>query len=348
MRINIQSLHQRITIGFSFLILSIFVFPAFAETRIAGEYSNEKLLVKVAPDTTSKDADKYAGEIVMGKRRYPFKATLQDKKLTGKFVDKDKDEFEFYATLDGTRLTFVTDNTTYKLQARDTGIKIGGAALQGTGNPFEGIFKDDKISIEISLDHSSPGAFAGTITHGNEKYTLKADRIDGILKGKFNVGADNFSFTAEMKDAVLVFKTGDDTYYLKRPLMITAGSRAVAIPVQKPKSNKPVVSENPNDVPAEESKVIGIGVQMRVMSTGDWLVTGVVPESSAARAGILANDIIFSVDGKAIHRVENPSELIRGESGTKVRVVVERIAENGVLEHAEYTLTRSLLKGQGN
>ena len=335
-------------IAFCALLMLACSSGAIADPPVASEYSNARLTMKIAPDDSAKELNKYTGDIRLGDQTFPFKATLENKTLRGAFSDKERDEFPFVGTLEGTNLIFVTGGTTYKLEARKQAGNLPDSPLHGPGYPYEGIFKDEKITVDLSMDTSVPGGgFIGKIINGKEVYTIAADRFDGILKGKFKVAnGDVFAFTAEMKDAVLELKTGDTTYFLKRPLKIANPLLADVKPTTTTRPVRPLNNTTVENA-VQEPIYIGIGVQIRYTSSGDWLITGIVPESPAANADIRVNDMLISVNGKAIHRVENPGELLRGNIGSSIKIGIERVLENGVREQTDYTLLRAELKGPG-
>ncbi len=69
---------------------------------------------------------------------------------------------------------------------------------------------------------------------------------------------------------------------------------------------------------------VGIGIRIDVTDGGQPLVEGVFPNSPAAAAGILAGDIIESVDGQSTtgHGLDDVAGWIRGEAGTSVELTV--------------------------
>lgn len=67
---------------------------------------------------------------------------------------------------------------------------------------------------------------------------------------------------------------------------------------------------------------VGIGVQFRSTDDGLHLVTRVLPDSPAEKAGVQAGDIIHAVDGTVVDNktADEIKELVQGEKGTAVSI----------------------------
>lgn len=83
----------------------------------------------------------------------------------------------------------------------------------------------------------------------------------------------------------------------------------------------------------------GIGVEMGLRD-GYVRVLRTLPDNPAKRAGVLAGDIIYKVDGEEVWSldVEEISKKVRGESGTEVTVTMVR---NG--KEIDFKMTRELI-----
>lgn len=92
----------------------------------------------------------------------------------------------------------------------------------------------------------------------------------------------------------------------------------------------------------------GIGVEMGLRD-GYVRILRTLPDNPARRAGILAGDIIYKVDGEEVWNMSSDeiSRRVRGESGTKVKITVVRDGKeldfemtreviNNVSEYVEY------------
>lgn len=83
---------------------------------------------------------------------------------------------------------------------------------------------------------------------------------------------------------------------------------------------------------------VGGGIGVEIGKRDDYIrVVRTLPDNPARRAGILAGDILYKVDGKEVYDKEavEVSELVRGEPGTSVDVTIVRDKEEKT-----YTLTR--------
>lgn len=82
----------------------------------------------------------------------------------------------------------------------------------------------------------------------------------------------------------------------------------------------------------------GIGIQIGVKD-GKLMVIAPIEDTPAEKAGLLADDEILSIDGKSTKgiTVDKAADLIRGEEGTQVTLVVKRKD----LAPKTYTITRA-------
>lgn len=82
----------------------------------------------------------------------------------------------------------------------------------------------------------------------------------------------------------------------------------------------------------------GIGIQIGVKD-GKLMVIAPIEDTPAEKAGLMADDEILSIDGKSTKgiTVDKAADLIRGEEGTQVTLVVKRKD----LEPKTYTITRA-------
>ena len=72
----------------------------------------------------------------------------------------------------------------------------------------------------------------------------------------------------------------------------------------------------------------GIGVEMGLRD-GDVRVLRTLPDNPARRAGLLAGDILYKVDGEEVYTlsVDEIAKKVRGDAGTEVKVTVVRDGE---------------------
>jgi carboxyl-terminal processing protease len=85
----------------------------------------------------------------------------------------------------------------------------------------------------------------------------------------------------------------------------------------------------------------GLGIEV-TMEEGIVKVVSPIDETPAARAGILANDLIVEIDGQAIQglTLDEAVEKMRGPVGTDIEITVIR---EGADEPLEFTLTRDII-----
>jgi len=93
---------------------------------------------------------------------------------------------------------------------------------------------------------------------------------------------------------------------------------------------------------SSRGELIGIGIQ--IDTTGDLpVVIAPIPNSPAWEAGIKPGDTILEVDGQSLETMDATSagDLIRGEEGTDVTLVLQHEGENDTYE---VTITRQKIK----
>ncbi len=87
----------------------------------------------------------------------------------------------------------------------------------------------------------------------------------------------------------------------------------------------------------------GVGIIIDVdAATKALLVTQTIDDGPAAKAGLLAGDVIMTVDGKSTQGLttEQDSTLIRGKAGTVVQLTVKRPGQSGLLT---ISITRDII-----
>jgi hypothetical protein len=86
-------------------------------------------------------------------------------------------------------------------------------ASRAADAPFAGKYSDGKLTVDLS---DSAGAYAGTITLGDQRFPATAHSNGHGLDGTFTAGGNTFPFTASLEDQTLTLATGGTTYTLKR------------------------------------------------------------------------------------------------------------------------------------
>lgn len=86
----------------------------------------------------------------------------------------------------------------------------------------------------------------------------------------------------------------------------------------------------------------GLGIEV-TMEDGVVKVVSPIDDTPAARAGILANDLITEIDGKSVMgmTLDQAVDLMKGEIGTDIELTVVR---EGADEPLDFTLTRDKIK----
>lgn len=74
--------------------------------------------------------------------------------------------------------------------------------------------------------------------------------------------------------------------------------------------------------PRSQEEVVGIGTVLRTDNAGAIMITGVVPNSPAAAAGLAGNFLVRKIDGVATDgmKLAEAVNLVRGAVGSKVRL----------------------------
>jgi carboxyl-terminal processing protease len=98
--------------------------------------------------------------------------------------------------------------------------------------------------------------------------------------------------------------------------------------------------EEENFVQSVDGEFVGVGVSL-VDDNGKCKVDAPIAGTPAAKAGIKSGDIIIKINGEDITKldIDTVANMIRGESGTKVTLTVNR---NGAL--LSFTMTRETIK----
>lgn len=88
-------------------------------------------------------------------------------------------------------------------------------------------------------------------------------------------------------------------------------------------------------------ELIGIGITVTMDESGYILVKEVAPDSPAAAAGILPNDLVVKIDDTDVLAVgyQEATAMVRGEEGTKVQITVRRDQEE-----LSFEVTRKLIE----
>jgi hypothetical protein len=98
--------------------------------------------------------------------------------------------------------------------ARIVAVVLLAAGTAWALDPFEGIFANEKLSLELK---SQDGGYTGQARFEKKTFPVKARVVAGRgLAGTFESEGEAFEFKATIKDATMMFTTGKTTYLLTR------------------------------------------------------------------------------------------------------------------------------------
>ena len=123
---------------------------------------------------------------------------------------------------------------------------------------------------------------------------------------------------------ILLVAAAAAALWFLRPFSITMQIEQAGPAAPIPATNPVIVLDEvaPN-MPPPPQEIVGIGaVIKRNADTGENMITGVVPNSPAAEAGLEGNFIIRKIDDAIVAGMKLPEcvDLIRGPVGSKVRL----------------------------
>ncbi len=90
----------------------------------------------------------------------------------------------------------------------------------------------------------------------------------------------------------------------------------------------------------------GIGISFSKNEEGKYQVSEVFPKGPADKAGMKPGDLIVSVDGKTYDSIEDMSSHIKGESGTKVKLVLSRDGKEFSVDMVRETVKEKTVSGK--
>ncbi len=78
---------------------------------------------------------------------------------------------------------------------------------------YSGIFKDDRVTLELAPPGGAKKNYTGTIHLGDQSFPVTASIENGMLRGTFESQGDHFSFAAAMDGPTLTFTTEGGTIF---------------------------------------------------------------------------------------------------------------------------------------
>ena len=155
----------------------------------------------------------------------------------------------------------------------------------------------------------------------NDKTFAKLSEVYTIMKNKFYFGKDKEDFNEQLINGAIkgmVDAGGDQhTMYLNN-------------------------EQSESFTSSMEGSVVGIGVTMYALDDNTFIISDIIKDSPAEKAGLHAGDQIYAVDGKVLKNTstEEVAKKVKGESGTKVKLEIIRSGK-----HIEKTITRKKVNG---
>ncbi len=93
-------------------------------------------------------------------------------------------------------------------------------------------------------------------------------------------------------------------------------------------------------------KFSGVGLEVQPGKGGSVMVVSAIEDTPAFKAGVLAGDLIVSIDGQAVSEMKGLTEAIsklRGSEGSQVKIAIMRSGESKPIIK---TITRAVIKSQ--
>lgn len=87
----------------------------------------------------------------------------------------------------------------------------------------------------------------------------------------------------------------------------------------------------------DKGELVGIGVKVEIDAVSRYMtIVQVYPGSPAEEAGLIQGDLIFAIDGQDLNQLESVEalELIQGEAGTRVSMIIRRDGADQIYEMA--------------
>lgn len=155
----------------------------------------------------------------------------------------------------------------------------------------------------------------------NDKTFAKLSEVYSIMKNKFYFGKDKKDFNEQLINGAIqgmVDAGGDQhTMYLNN-------------------------EQSESFTSSMEGSVVGIGVTMYALDESTYMISDIIKDSPAEKAGLHAGDQIYAVDGKVLKNTTSEEVVakVKGESGTKVKIECIRDGK-----HFTKTITRKKVDG---
>ena len=148
-----------------------------------------------------------------------------------------------------------------------------------------------------------------------------------VSKEEYNSMKDTYERFGKMEQ---LYDTINESYYrdVDEQDVVDGACKGLVAGLGDPYSSYMTKEEYENWKSSATGEYSGIGVTFSQDKNGNYVIVGVTKDSPAAKAGLKAGDYIVEVDGKTYDDMDVMAKSIRGEAGTKVKVVYVRDNKN--------------------
>lgn len=177
--------------------------------------------------------------------------------------------------------------------------------------------------------------FLGGYTSGQIS-SRQQDRVDPVTGGGEELALENFELLVGINDLLQEFYFQDE--YPEAEALVEGAAKGLVGSFNDPYTTY-YTPEDWADLQSENSgQFQGVGIVL-VQRDSFAQVETPIAGSPAARAGLLADDLIIAVDGESVAdlSIGEIAELIRGEAGTAVEL---RVFRSSADEELDFTITR--------
>lgn len=144
-----------------------------------------------------------------------------------------------------------------------------------------------------------------------------------VSKEEYNSMKDTYERFGKVEQ---LYDTINESYYrdVDEQDVVDGACKGLVAGLGDPYSSYMTKEEYENWKSSATGEYSGIGVTFSQDKNGNYVIVGVTKDSPAAKAGLKAGDYIVEVDGKTYDDMDVMAKSIRGEAGTKVKVVYVR------------------------
>lgn len=176
---------------------------------------------------------------------------------------------------------------------------------------------------------SKGGILPGSNLSGNNSANANVHTIEGL---GLSIHTDDPETEQEADKLAQIVKLLQDNYFstLSPKEIISFMNKGILDAVDNPYTYY-LTQENLADFhESMKGNYYGIGASVRKTDDGEYLITEIMENSPAEKAGLQRGDVIISVAGKSVSEFKDASDLaknVRGEAGSSVEITVIRNAK---------------------